>query len=234
MTRAPRRRAAARLCATLLLAWPAAGWATTTSDRFRWALDELQASPASCPDGLDAYGVAAEAKCFSVDAEFRTVRRAVDRRFERPNWPLADWTREGSYRARVVPGASEVFMVLFEPERGTLAVVPQRPCPSDPGVHVAEGDAFEQPRPIKKEPLDLPDDVIAARLPGAVALRLLIAEDGTVRDVCLLHVEPRRYGFEEVVKQAVLRWRYEPARLDGKPVPVYWIVGFSWSAQWRP
>jgi hypothetical protein len=47
-------------------------------------------------------------------------------------------------------------------------------------------------------------------------------------------VEPRRFGFEEVVKQAVLRWRYEPARLEGRPVPVYWIMWFSWTPRIGP
>jgi len=218
------------LSTILLLSWPGASGAETTAERFRSVFDALQAHPVACPGDLGRYGVAAEAKCFAVAGDFRAVRREVERQFEVEGWPLSGWTRGHGYRARSVPGSGEVFVVLFDAKQWILAVVPHRPCPVDPAVHVAEGASYQPPRRISRESPHLPDEAAVARRDGAAIVRVVIGEDGSVGDVCLMHVDPPGYGFEEAAARAVLKWRYEPARLDGKPVSIYSIVWVSWSS----
>lgn len=231
MTTRMRLRGARRRFSILIvmLAWPAASWAATTEERLRSVFDELQARPVACPAGLAAFGVASEARCSRIEGEFRTVRRAVERQFEPTGWPLEGWSRSGGYRARVVPDSSQLIVVLFQPEQRILAVVPLRPCPVDPAVHVPDRDGYEQPRQIEGQPPEIPDGV-----EGAAILRVVVGEDGRVRDPCVLHAEPQGRGFDELAVRAALRWRYEPARLDGKPVPVYVLLSFSWSTHAGP
>ena len=210
--------------AVLLASSAGTSMAATTAERFRALFDELHAVATTCPGGLDSYGIAAEAQCFTVDEEFRVVRRAVEKEFIPENWPLAGWTTKRGYRARLVPGAAELFVVLFDPSQRTLAIVPHRPCAVDPGVHVAEEPGpYELPRPVEHRPPDV------AGTQGVAILRAVVREDGSVGDVCYLHTEALVEGMQASVTRSVERWRYEPARLNAKPVPVYVVAWVSWS-----
>ena len=53
---------------------------------------------------------------------------------------------------------------------------------------------------------------------GQVVLQALVLKDGTVGDVDLLHVSAPGLGLEQAAIQAVKKWRYKPAKLDGQPV----------------
>ena len=57
----------------------------------------------------------------------------------------------------------------------------------------------------------------------------MIREDGSVGDPCFLYVEPAGRGVEDTVTRSIERWRYEPARVSGNPVPTYSLVTVSWS-----
>jgi TonB family protein len=62
---------------------------------------------------------------------------------------------------------------------------------------------------------------LAALWEGWVSFQLVIDRDGNVVEARILHSDPM---FDEAALEAVRQWKYEPARLDGKPVSVYFTV----------
>jgi hypothetical protein len=100
-----------------------------------------------------------------------------------------------------------------------------------PESHLAWSEA---PRLIEAKPLRYPEDAIEAGARGFVILGVVIGVDGRPRDPVVimtaqspgLGLSDRRLGrgraraFVEDLLPALLQRRYEPARLDGKPVAV--------------
>lgn len=82
---------------------------------------------------------------------------------------------------------------------------------------------------LEKVSPDHPTEALVARRGGVVILRVLIREDGGVGEVCVVAVEPPGYGFEEAAVQAIHRWRFDPAIVDGMAVPAYSIYYMSWA-----
>ncbi len=70
-----------------------------------------------------------------------------------------------------------------------------------------------------------------ARLSGQVIVQAVILEDGTVGEIKVLQCDQPGVGFEEAAIEAITQWRYEPARLYGKPVNVYFIVNVEFTLQ---
>ena len=62
---------------------------------------------------------------------------------------------------------------------------------------------------------------------GVVILEAVVDADGTVRNVKVLKGLPM--GLDQSAVEAVLTWRYEPARLEGRAVPVYFTFTISFS-----
>jgi protein TonB len=60
------------------------------------------------------------------------------------------------------------------------------------------------------------------RLSGRVVARLVIDEDGVVRGVEIL--ESPADEFSAAATAALETWTFEPARMDGEPVAVSYIV----------
>lgn len=77
---------------------------------------------------------------------------------------------------------------------------------------------------FKVEP-EYPEEAKEAEIEGVVILQALILADGTVDDIEVLRFRPEDDpGFVDAARDAVRQWRYEPATLDGLPVPVYFTV----------
>jgi hypothetical protein len=51
---------------------------------------------------------------------------------------------------------------------------------------------------------------------SVVTVEAVVAEDGSTQSVCLLSGDP---VWGQAVASAVQKWKYEPATLEGKPVP---------------
>lgn len=74
------------------------------------------------------------------------------------------------------------------------------------------------PKLITKPPPFYPDVARWARIEGRVIIEIVVDEEGTVyRDARVLRSIP---ALNQPAIDAVRRWRFEPARLDGEPVPV--------------
>ncbi len=83
-------------------------------------------------------------------------------------------------------------------------------------------DLDQPPRAILRDPPIYPFRARQREIEGAVQVKLLVQEDGTVGRVILLAAEPPGL-FEEAVQKAVPRWKFEPGRIDGQPVAA-WVV----------
>ena len=75
----------------------------------------------------------------------------------------------------------------------------------------------------KIEP-EYPELARVARLEGNVILQAIIHSDGSVGDIEILRCNRPNMGFEDSAVEAVRQWRYRPARLHGRPVPVFMTV----------
>jgi TonB family protein len=65
-----------------------------------------------------------------------------------------------------------------------------------------------------------PDYPVIARkagVEGRVTMHLIVGIDGKVEDVRVVRADPRLI-FDEAARAAVLKWRYEPARIGDRPV----------------
>lgn len=81
------------------------------------------------------------------------------------------------------------------------------------GLAVADGDAT----PIVRINPRYPPAAARDGLEGWVMLRFTIDETGGVTDVEVINSEPRRV-FDQEARRALLRWKYKPKVVDGKPV----------------
>ena len=86
----------------------------------------------------------------------------------------------------------------------------------------AEGEQ-EQPVVVPPQLLEFveatyPPEARAAELEATVELQITIAVDGSVTDAQV--VEPQGNGFDEAALEAVRRFRFSPATVNGEPTPV--------------
>jgi len=74
------------------------------------------------------------------------------------------------------------------------------------------------PRVIFDPEPEYSDEARRIRTEGSVVLWLVVGADGRPRNIRLQH--SLGMGLDEKAVAAVTQWRFEPARLDGRPVPV--------------
>lgn len=79
------------------------------------------------------------------------------------------------------------------------------------------------PQPVYTEEARL------GRIQGVVILEAIIDEQGNVRDVKVLKGLPM--GLSESAAATAREWKFEPATLDGRPVPVYFNLTVRFSLQ---
>ena len=94
-------------------------------------------------------------------------------------------------------------------------------------VQVAGKDGVTNPVLIDKSKVlpTYPEVARKSKIMGHVILQAMIDRDGRVRDIEVVNVEPKgNKEFADSAIKAVKQWRYEPARLDGAPVDVYFTI----------
>lgn len=91
-------------------------------------------------------------------------------------------------------------------------------------VHTFDEDGVEKPRLLHKVNPVYPETARRTKLQGEVLVQVMLDREGIPRAPMVVKMTP---GCEELAASAVdavLQWRYEPARLHGAPVPVYFTV----------
>jgi len=95
--------------------------------------------------------------------------------------------------------------------------------PMKVGSGVLPPQGIYQPQPRYTEEARL------ARIQGVVILEAVIDEEGNVVQVKVLKGLPM--GLSESAVETASQWKYKPATLDGKPVPVYFNLTVRFSLQ---
>jgi protein TonB len=91
------------------------------------------------------------------------------------------------------------------------------PAPPPPAAAAPRPGGQAQPaKLISNPPPAYPPMARTQRLQGEVVLDVSIDADGKVTKV---NVVSGHAVFQQAAVDAVMRWRYEPARLNGQPVP---------------
>jgi protein TonB len=132
----------------------------------------------------------------------------------------AGMTQESASGAAAAPGRSALALGANTPPLPGATVIEEDAGASDPGTDRAN---FEPSRLVYRVVPEYPKTALRAGAQGTVVLQARIAEDGRILSVRPISVSAssRSGGATEFVKaaqEAVQKWKYEPARLNGSPV----------------
>ena len=115
-------------------------------------------------------------------------------------------------------------LLLFLLASASLA---QTTPPAGPPYRV-EGDVT-RPEKISGKPPEYTVEAREAGVTGVVIMDALIDEQGHVRDVKVLQGLPM--GLDEAAVKAVESWKFKPATLAGRPVPVYYTLTVNYTIE---
>jgi TonB family protein len=117
-------------------------------------------------------------------------------------------------------GVTPSMRPLSEPPKETPPPAPQAPPPPKPGGNIQPVRPIAQPAP--QMPLIAKD----RRVSGVVAMDATVDKRGAVTQIKILSGSPLLI---DAAREAVSRWRYQPAMLNGEPIdaPVHIEVRFD-------
>ena len=116
------------------------------------------------------------------------------------------------------------------PEVGVSDVVAIPDGPRGPSVSVYQiAGNVKAPEKIHAPDPVYPEEARMARIQGVVILQSIIDVVGNVTKIRVLKGLPS--GLTESAIEAVERWKFRPATLEGKPVPVHYMITISFSVQ---
>jgi TonB family protein len=105
---------------------------------------------------------------------------------------------------------------------------------NDPGLRllgkVGEAEAnpggrrVEKPRIIHQTKPEYPVALGLLKTGGAVVVSSIIGADGRPRQPVVLDTRGGGPAMKYVALDTLRQWRFEPAKVDGKPVPVYYVL----------
>ena len=102
---------------------------------------------------------------------------------------------------------------------------PARWKPETESEMLTAGDGgVTNPRLVNRVNPEYPESARLRSLRGNVVLQAVITKTGAVADLRVIRSDRPGFGFEEAAMTAVGQWKYQPARLDGRPVDVYFTI----------
>jgi TonB family protein len=87
----------------------------------------------------------------------------------------------------------------------------------------------ELPKLTKEIPPQYPVKAMQAGLEGAVVIEAIVEADGTVSDVHILRSLDADHGLDEEAIRTAKSWRFDPARKDGRAVPMVVTIELTFS-----
>ncbi len=103
------------------------------------------------------------------------------------------------------------------PNLGLSASVSGGPISGSVGAGGASGMFDGDILPLQRIPPQYPRDAARSGVTGWVQLEVLVNADGSVRSTRVVDSKPRGI-FDAAAAAAVMRWRFKPKVVDGKPV----------------
>jgi TonB family protein len=94
-------------------------------------------------------------------------------------------------------------------------------------IHDLKGSGVEDPRILKKVEPSYPETARKDGLSGFVVVDLVLDRQGVPHAPTVVRMSPGCEELAAAAVEAVLQWRFAPATLDGRPVPVSFQVTVS-------
>ena len=109
---------------------------------------------------------------------------------------------------------------------GGIVGIPDGPPDAKAGAMALSGNIDPPVKIFSPRPL-YTEEARRAGIQGIVILEAVVDADGTVRNVKVLKGLPM--GLDQSAVETVMTWKYEPAKMEGRPVPVYFTFTISFS-----
>ena len=111
---------------------------------------------------------------------------------------------------------------------GDIESIPDAPPGPSVSVYQISGNVAAPEKIFAPDP-SYPEEARMARVQGVVILQTIIDTVGNVTNIKVLKGLPS--GLTESAVETVRSWRFKPATLEGKPVPVHYMITISFSVQ---
>ena len=201
-------------------------------------VEYLGAEPAECSTEVTELDGGERATCARFNLEWRPVKKQIRSLLKKhlPEDAVEDgvWKHDKEFRSRYVLATEEPLRLLIDLDRRWLAVLPSHPCfeasfLESLDLHVAGRDGVTSPELIHKVHPEYPVEARRQSAEGSVTVGVIVLEDGSVGETCVMRSSRPGVGFEEAAIAAISWWRYKPMLKDGAPVKVTFRIENSWS-----
>ena len=115
------------------------------------------------------------------------------------------------------------------PETDVIFGIPEGPPPSEPTGPILVGGDVKPPEKTYAPQPQYTEIARKARIQGVVIVQAIIDKTGSVTNVKVLKGLPM--GLEQAAAEAVKKWTFKPATLNGKPVAVYYNLTINYRLQ---
>lgn len=115
------------------------------------------------------------------------------------------------------------------PDTDVIFEIPDGPPPAEPTGPLQVGGDVQAPVKLDSPPPQYTEIARKARIQGVVIVQAIINKEGTVENVKVLKGLPM--GLDQAAIDAIKRWRFKPATLNGKPVTVYYNLTVNFTLQ---
>ncbi len=115
------------------------------------------------------------------------------------------------------------------PDTDIIFGIPEGPPPAEPEGPIRVGGDVAPPVKITAPPPQYTEIARKARVQGVVIVEAIIDKQGNVTNVKILKSLPM--GLDTAAADAVKKWRFEPATLNGKPVAVIYNLTVNFRLQ---
>jgi protein TonB len=123
----------------------------------------------------------------------------------------------------------EIRSEIDLPQTDVIFDIPEGPPPSEPEGPIHVGGDVAAPNKISAPQPQYTEIARKARIQGVVIVQAIINKQGNVTDVKVLKGRPR--GRDQAAVEAIRKWRFEPATLNGKPVDVDYTLTVNFPLQ---
>lgn len=115
------------------------------------------------------------------------------------------------------------------PETDIIFDIPEGPPPDEPEGPIMVGGDVKAPIKEYAPPPQYTEIARKARIQGVVIVQAIVTKQGDVQDVKVLKGLPM--GLDTAAAEAVKKWKFKPATLNGKPVDVYYNLTVNFTLQ---
>ena len=115
------------------------------------------------------------------------------------------------------------------PDTDLIFGIPEGPPPAEPQGPIRVGGDVQPPTKLVAPPPQYTEIARKARIQGVVIVEAIIDKEGNVTNVKVLKGLPM--GLDTAAADAVRKWKFKPATLNGKPVAVIYNLTVNFRLQ---